>query len=29
MFRYNFVPLRNQTGTLDIALADPRKPQYY
>jgi len=24
MFRYNFVPLRNQNGTLDIALADPR-----
>jgi type IV pilus assembly protein PilB len=24
MFRYNFVPLRAQNGTLDIALADPR-----
>src|SRR6201996_3892884 len=24
MFRYNFVPLRNLNGTLDIALADPR-----
>jgi type IV pilus assembly protein PilB len=24
MFRYNFVPLRNQNGTLDIALSDPR-----
>jgi type IV pilus assembly protein PilB len=24
MFRYNFVPLRHQNGTLDIALADPR-----
>ena len=24
MFRYNFVPLRNANGTLDIALADPR-----
>jgi type IV pilus assembly protein PilB len=24
MFRYNFVPLRSQNGTLDIALADPR-----
>ena len=24
MFRYNFVPLRVQNGTLDIALADPR-----
>src|SRR5215210_9228911 len=24
MFRYNFVPLHAQNGTLDIALADPR-----
>src|SRR5262252_8824792 len=24
MFRYNFVPLRAQNGSLDIALADPR-----
>ncbi|MGD0365246.1 MAG: GspE/PulE family protein [Bryobacteraceae bacterium] len=24
MFRYNFVPIRAQNGTLDIALADPR-----
>ncbi len=24
MFRYNFVPLRNANGTLDIALSDPR-----
>ena len=24
MFRYNFVPMRAQNGTLDIALADPR-----
>src|ERR1700735_2848741 len=24
MFRYNFVPLAAQNGTLDIALADPR-----
>src|SRR5260370_19934075 len=24
MFRYNFVPLHAQTGSLDIALADPR-----
>jgi type IV pilus assembly protein PilB len=24
MFRYNFVPLRAQNGTLDIALSDPR-----
>jgi type IV pilus assembly protein PilB len=24
MFRYNFVPLRAQNGTLEIALADPR-----
>ena len=24
MFRYNFVPLRAQNGTLDIALADPQ-----
>jgi type IV pilus assembly protein PilB len=24
MFRYNFVPLRAQNGTLDIAMADPR-----
>ncbi|HYP15295.1 MAG TPA: pilus assembly protein PilB, partial [Bryobacteraceae bacterium] len=24
MFRYNFVPLNAQNGTLDIALADPR-----
>src|SRR6266700_3694969 len=24
MFRYNFVPLGSQNGTLDIALADPR-----
>jgi type IV pilus assembly protein PilB len=24
MFRYNFVPLRNQNGTLDVALSDPR-----
>jgi type IV pilus assembly protein PilB len=24
MFRYNFVPLKAQNGTLDIALADPR-----
>jgi len=24
MFRYNFVPMRSQNGTLDIALADPR-----
>ncbi len=24
MFRYNFVPLQGQNGTLDIALADPR-----
>jgi type II secretory ATPase GspE/PulE/Tfp pilus assembly ATPase PilB-like protein len=24
MFRYNFVPLRTQNGTLEIALADPR-----
>src|SRR5947209_19751254 len=24
MFRYNFVPLRSQNGTLDIALSDPR-----
>ncbi len=25
MFRYNFVPLRQQNGTLEIALADPRQ----
>src|SRR5947209_2790068 len=24
MFRYNFVPLSGQNGTLEIALADPR-----
>src|SRR5690349_22795986 len=24
MFRYNFVPLRAQNGTLEIALSDPR-----
>src|SRR6185295_161797 len=24
MFRYNFVPIQQQNGTLDIALADPR-----
>ena len=24
MFRYNFVPIQAQNGTLDIALADPR-----
>ena len=24
MFRYNFVPLRAQNGSMDIALADPR-----
>src|SRR5580765_6391819 len=24
MFRYNFVPMRAQNGTLDIALSDPR-----
>ena len=24
MFRYNFVPLRMQNGTLEVALADPR-----
>src|SRR3954452_4948069 len=24
MFRYNFVPLKAQNGTLEIALADPR-----
>jgi type IV pilus assembly protein PilB len=24
MFRYNFVPLRSENGTLEIALADPR-----
>src|SRR5687768_241114 len=24
MFRYNFVPLQSQNGTLEIALADPR-----
>jgi type IV pilus assembly protein PilB len=24
MFRYNFVPLRSQNGSLDIALSDPR-----
>ena len=24
MFRYNFVPLNGQNGTLEIALADPR-----
>src|SRR6201996_7835391 len=24
MFRYNFVPMQAQNGTLDIALADPR-----
>jgi type IV pilus assembly protein PilB len=24
MFRYNFVPIRGQNGTLEIALADPR-----
>src|SRR6185295_2754957 len=24
MFRYNFVPMRAQNGTLEIALADPR-----
>src|SRR6202789_312709 len=24
MFRYNFVPLKAQNGTLDIALSDPR-----
>jgi type II secretory ATPase GspE/PulE/Tfp pilus assembly ATPase PilB-like protein len=24
MFRYNFVPLKSQNGTLEIALADPR-----
>src|SRR5207344_2198888 len=24
MFRYNFVPLKAQNGTLDIALVDPR-----
>ncbi|HWF11360.1 MAG TPA: GspE/PulE family protein [Bryobacteraceae bacterium] len=26
MFRYNFVPLKAQNGTLEIALADPRNP---
>ena len=26
MFRYNFVPIRGQNGTLEIALADPRNP---
>ncbi len=25
MFRYNFVPLRSQNGTLEIAIADPRQ----
>ena len=25
MFRYNFVPLRTQNGTLEIAIADPRQ----
>ena len=25
MFRYNFVPLRAENGTLEIAMADPRK----
>src|SRR6266568_3872733 len=24
MFRYNFVPMRAQNGTLEIAMADPR-----
>src|SRR3954467_5488129 len=24
MFRYNFVPIQGQNGTLEIALADPR-----
>ena len=24
MFRYNFVPMQAQNGTLDIALSDPR-----
>src|SRR5450432_4226958 len=24
MFRYNFVPMKAQNGTLDIALSDPR-----
>src|ERR1043165_9757772 len=24
MFRYNFVPMKSQNGTLDIALSDPR-----
>src|ERR1051325_6460998 len=24
MFRYNFVPMKSQSGTLDIALSDPR-----
>ena len=24
MFRYNFVPLKSQNGTLEIALSDPR-----
>src|ERR1700720_201428 len=26
MFRYNFVPIQGQNGTLEIALADPRNP---
>src|ERR1700740_835883 len=26
MFRYNFVPMHAQNGTLEIALADPRDP---
>src|ERR1700749_4208185 len=26
MFRYNFVPIQGQNGTLESALADPRNP---
>ncbi len=26
MFRYNFIPISGQNGTLEIALADPRNP---
>src|SRR6202166_2918893 len=26
MFRYNFVPIQGQNGSLEIALADPRNP---
>src|SRR5271154_3213606 len=26
MFRYNFVPIQGQNGTLEIAMSDPRNP---